>query len=276
MGYVHWTAEQVEELNQILADLRRRRRHSQLPFAQPRTGPIEFRVGKADSAISSGGTGTVSLWHRVLDEDDIESWEDTGDDVEAYDWMNAGPIAAGERVHLHRHADSVGALWMIDRSAVGMWSGYLASDQTLTSTTAADVALSQLVNTNSEIFGTPASGYSVRLSRAGTYECTISLQLKPYSNTAYGVDAWMKTPGGDVAKSRLRHTWVLSSVFPSGEDEQHISRTFPIVCETADTDCKLVAAEYEGSGGFGFGDVTLIGGGSTSLGGCVVDVRFVR
>lgn len=104
---------------------------------KPNLSPIEFRLGKCDEAItattnqlSSGsiGSGTVSLyrWNATN-----SAWEDTGDDVEAYDFLGVG-YAYNEYVHLHRHPFQDGVLWCLAKKPK---AEYLSSIACGTSTT---------------------------------------------------------------------------------------------------------------------------------------------
>lgn len=85
---------------------------------QPPGPPREYRVARADEAIAattdpltsgSIGRGTVSeyAWNSTT-----EAWEDTGDNLTAYDFSGAG-CAEDDWLQLHRLPTDTGVLWII-------------------------------------------------------------------------------------------------------------------------------------------------------------------
>lgn len=147
--------------------------------AEPFAAPREFLVGRADEAISpttdpltsgSINSGIVSVyrWNETN-----SAWEDTGDNVETYDFRGGGCVA-NEWVHLHRLGHAGGVLWILASAPPGYWHGHLSSSLAL-SGSFATVAFTQNINTNTGVYSN--SSGEITIAAAGVYDLAASFAL---------------------------------------------------------------------------------------------------
>lgn len=89
----------------------RREREVRNPIDAPDSGGSALKIGKADSDITAGSTGTVSLWQK---NPSTGTLEDTGDNVTAYlDWMHGSEdVSSGKQVVIARFGE-YGGIWRI-------------------------------------------------------------------------------------------------------------------------------------------------------------------
>jgi hypothetical protein len=91
------TPEQQERLSRLLTAYEAGELFDRDQGRKQRTGyPSPFRLGKAASTISAGGSGSVDIWKGST------STGGTGETVTAHDWLGTG-ATNGANVHLHRN-----------------------------------------------------------------------------------------------------------------------------------------------------------------------------
>lgn len=142
---------------------------------QPRgfPAPRAFLVGRADEAIdpttdplTSGdiNSGTISIyrWNTTT-----EAWEDTEDNVEAYDFSGIG-CAATDWVQLHRLAHGEGVLWIIGTRSTG---NFCYRTATTYGTTMAATLLNrgQIYSVDSSNYYWDDSGGGIKVTVPGWY-----------------------------------------------------------------------------------------------------------
>lgn len=76
-----------------------------------RSGGTNLKIGKADSTITAGSTGTVSVWQKNASTGTLE---DTGDNVTVYlDWMHGSEdVSSGKQVLIARFSE-YGGIWRV-------------------------------------------------------------------------------------------------------------------------------------------------------------------
>lgn len=137
-----------------------------------------FQIGKADAFISAGGSGTISIFDGTAG-----SETDTGLNVTAFDWLEAGAVG-GSEVHLWFNCE-VGA-WYFKRlqeiKKPSVFAHRNSSNQNVPSGTTATVILDTSIHSDPEALISIAAN-EVDINDTGFFHFSI---MVPYQHTVAG------------------------------------------------------------------------------------------
>ncbi len=167
-------AEDVERLRSLLASFEAGQLGTQ-PGSQAHRklpSPVPFRLAKADSTISAGGSGQVTIWEV----DSAGTEVATTEKVTAYDWFQTG-ANPDDRVYLWRHWQSNARWYFLKEPECYAFDTYNSTAQTL-STSLTNVLFDSTRESDGGIFSLVTSGSSegnLTINASGLFMMTLTI-----------------------------------------------------------------------------------------------------
>ena len=155
------------------------------------------------------------------------------------------------------------------------WQGYLATTATISSTSATKVNFTRDHDVDTTTFGTGASGYDVKLVRAGKFKLTLTVQARidPASGSSAGVShvrmKIVNSNSADIDRSGIRHTLT----YYDDDNEWYTLECTATVVNAANTSYKVMAWKYNHT--TAGEDYKLCGDNTSSLNACSWKIDYL-
>lgn len=231
---------------------------------QPRgfPAPRAFLVGRADETIaattnplSSGSinSGTVSIYR--WDETD-EHWEDTGDDVTAYDFSGAG-CSQNDWVQLHRLGHAGGVLWILPPKSNAQYQSFQNNGtQYCDPSSSFTIDLIPLVAAGHADAGNSSfcseSGGDITFTTTGTYLWTMHASLDASGGTDINAlsllpNAWDGSAWDAGLSEGMPECYATLPLVTGGSNAAaNVSFAFPVIITSTFNKLRLRLAHMEG------------------------------